>query len=97
MEKWKKALVFGSLGAGAVLLLSGRRPAGVVLAGVGLTTLALEYPEKFEQAWRHAPQYIERGSRIAETVARVAGRVAQQAERQGLAGAWKEISSRYVT
>ena len=36
MDGWKKALVAGSFGASAVLLLKKRWPAGVLSAGVGL-------------------------------------------------------------
>ena len=32
MENWKKAVIFGGIGAGAVLFATGRRPAGMVLA-----------------------------------------------------------------
>lgn len=48
MQNWKKAVIFGSIGAGAVLLMAKRRPAGMALAAAGLAVLASEYPEKFE-------------------------------------------------
>ena len=56
MEAWKKAVVAGSAGVAAVLLLKKRWPAGVLTAGVGLAVLASEYPEKFESLQESLPQ-----------------------------------------
>ena len=44
MENWKRAVIAGSAGAATILLLKGKRPAGVLVAGVGLAVLASEYP-----------------------------------------------------
>src|SRR5512146_3049873 len=57
MTNWKRALVCSSLGAGALRLLTGRRPAGIAVSTVGLAVLASEYPEKFELIWEHGPDY----------------------------------------
>ena len=48
MQNWKKAVVFGSIAAGALLVLSKRRTLGMAVAAGGLAVLASEYPEKFE-------------------------------------------------
>jgi hypothetical protein len=76
MENWKKAVIFGSIGAGAVLFATGRRPAGLILAGVGAATLASEYPHKFRQLWERAPEYIDRGNELMAAISRIAQRVA---------------------
>ena len=52
MQTWKRAVIFSSLGAGAALFLSGKRPAGAALAGIGLAVFAIENRDKFEGAWR---------------------------------------------
>ena len=44
---WKKTLMIGSFAAGAILFLTGRRPAGLAVAGIGVATFAAEHPEKF--------------------------------------------------
>jgi hypothetical protein len=44
MKNWKQIVIFGSLGASVFLLLTGRKPAAGVLAGVSLAALASEYP-----------------------------------------------------
>ncbi len=95
MTSWKKVLVFGSLGAGALLLFTGRRPAGVAAATVGLAVLAAEYPEKFEGVWEHAPEYVTRGVQIFQTLTQIAERFAEQAAQRS-AAAYNEISSEYA-
>jgi hypothetical protein len=66
---WKKALIYGSFAAGAVLFLSGRRPAGLVVAGIGVATLAAEHPEKFEELWRRMPEYVDKGGKLVDMAA----------------------------
>lgn len=75
---WKKLLIYGSFGAGALLFLTGRRPAGLAVAGIGLATLVSEYPEKFDELWRRAPEYIEKSGRIIDIAATFLERISQQ-------------------
>jgi len=77
---WKKALIYGSFAAGAVLFITGRRPAGVAVAGIGLATLASAHPEKFEEVWRRMPEYIDKGSKFVDMAANFLERFAQQRE-----------------
>ena len=77
---WKKALMYGSFAAGAVLFITGRRPAGVAVAGIGLATLASAHPEKFEEVWRRMPEYIDKGSKFVDMAANFLERFAQQRE-----------------
>jgi hypothetical protein len=90
MTPWKQALVLGSLAAGAVLLFTGRRPAGVIFATLGAAVLASEYPEKFEALWENAPEYLERGTQLVATIARIGERFAEQGPR-AIAGVLQEI------
>jgi|SRR5690348_6512157 hypothetical protein len=96
MPTWRKALVIGSLSAGALMLIKGHRPAGIALATVGLAVLAAEYPEKFESIWENAPEYVYRGTQIFSTLSRVAERFAEQASERGLGDAFRNISSEYA-
>ena len=75
---WKKVVIFGSLAAGAALFFTGRRPAGVVIAGVGLATFASTNPEKFQELWRRMPEYLEKGSKVVDVAANFLERFAQQ-------------------
>ena len=77
MANWKRAVVFGSFGAAAFFLLTGKRPVGFALAGVGVAFLAAEYPEKFREAWEHAPEYLERGNQLVSGVSRALDRLAE--------------------
>ena len=76
MENWKKVVIFGSIGAGAVLFATGRRPAGAILAGIGAATLATEYPDRLQQLWDRAPEYMDRGNELMAAIARIAQRIA---------------------
>ena len=74
---WKKVLMYGSFAAGAILFISGRRPAGLAVAGIGLATLASEHPEKFEDVWHHMPEYIEKGSKFVDMAAAFLERIGE--------------------
>jgi hypothetical protein len=74
---WKKALIYGSFAAGAVLFLRGRRPAGLAVAGIGVATLAAEHPEKFEELWRRMPEYVDKGSKLVDLAATFLERIAE--------------------
>ena len=60
MENWKLALVGGAAGVGTIMLLKRKWTAGIILAGVGVATLASEYPEEFAQIRNRLPDFIER-------------------------------------
>ena len=77
MKHWKQALIFGSLGASIYLLLSGRKPAAGVLAGLGLAALASEYPEEMQRLWERAPEYVDRSNRIVNVAAAFLERLAE--------------------
>jgi hypothetical protein len=77
MKHWKQALIFGSLGASIYLLLSGRKPAAGVLAGLGLAALASEYPEEMQRLWERAPEYVDRANRIVNVAAAFLERLAE--------------------
>jgi hypothetical protein len=83
MENWKKALLIGAATTGAILLLRGQRTAGLVCAGVGLATLASEYPEKFAEIRDNLPEYVDRGTTFLDVVSKVGDRLAQVAEKRG--------------
>ena len=89
MESWKKALVVGSFGAGAILFLKKRYPAGVLATGVGLAVVASEYPQTFERVRRVLPDYFDRGMQVMEMAARAGKRITEAAGRS--TDAWEEI------
>jgi hypothetical protein len=96
MKTWKRAVVFGSLGTGVLLLVARKRPAGVAAATVGLALLASEYPEHFERVWEHLPDYVTRGVQIFQTLSQIVERVAEQTSSHSVPqGAWSEVRQTY--
>ncbi|HXZ33538.1 MAG TPA: hypothetical protein VEH30_14780 [Terriglobales bacterium] len=80
MENWKRVLLAGSAGGAVIMFLKGKTAAGIILTGVGLATLASEYPDKFAEFRERLPEYIERGSSFLAVVSRVGERLAEVAE-----------------
>jgi hypothetical protein len=83
MENWKKAVVAGTLAGGAILALTGKRAAGLIIAGVGGALLAAEYPDKLEQLRDNFPEYSERAMRVLENVSRAGEKIAEVMEKRG--------------
>jgi hypothetical protein len=82
MRNWKRAVILGSVGAGAVLAITGRKTLGVVLAGVGLAVLASEHPEKIEEVWQRAPDYLQKGTQILDMVSGFVEQIAEHQQRR---------------
>jgi len=82
MKDWKRAVMVGSLGAGAILALTGRRTAAAILAGVGVAVLASEHPEKVQQLWERAPEYMEKGTQMVNLVAGFLERISEYQQRR---------------
>ncbi len=96
MQNWKKAIVIGSLSAGALMAIKGNRSAAVILGTAGLAVLAAEYPDNFESIWEHAPDYVSRGVQIFTVLTKISERLAEEAARRGLPTVWQEESSEYA-
>ena len=88
MENWKKAVLAGSAGVAAILLLKGNRTAGLLFSGVALAALASEYPDTFAEIRTQLPHYIERGTTLLEVASRIGERFADVSESRG--SAWYE-------
>jgi hypothetical protein len=91
---WKRAVMYGAFGGAAVLFLKGHRPVGLALAGVGLTFMAIEHPEHFEQMWERAPEYLEKGSQIVAVVSRIKQKLEEEGAK-AIPGAWREAVGEY--
>jgi hypothetical protein len=94
MQAWKKVVVFGAIGAGAALIVAGRRPVGMALAAGGLALLASEYPEKFEGLLEDAPDYLHKGMEIFATLKKVGEGFVDDAERRGV-NAWRDMNAQF--
>ena len=94
MQSWKKVAVFGAVGLGAALLLTGRRPLGLALTAGGLALLASEYPEKFEGLLEDAPDYLNKGIEILATLKKVGEGYVDDAERRSV-NAWRDMNAQF--
>jgi hypothetical protein len=92
MESWKKAIVAGAIGAGAILFMKRRFAGGVLTTGVGLAVLAAEYPETFERVRERLPEYFDRGMQVMEMASRASRRLTWANASQTAMEAWEEIS-----
>jgi hypothetical protein len=94
VQSWKKAVIFGSIGAGTMLIVTGRRPLGMALTAGGLAVLASEYPEKFEAVYENAPEYLQKGIQIFYTLQKLGEGFAEEAERRSVS-TWRQVRSQY--
>ena len=90
MENWKRAVIAGSVGASAVLLMKRKRPAAVLVGGVGLAVLASEYPSQFEKIREELPSYVRQGARFLDLAMQIGRKIEELAEKRA-ARAFEEL------
>jgi hypothetical protein len=90
MENWKRAVIAGSAAAAVVLVLKGKRPAAVLVGGVGLAVLASEYPEQFGKLREELPSYVRQGTKFLDLAMKIGNKVEEWAE-QRAARAFEEL------
>ncbi len=80
MKHWKRILFASAAGTSAVLFLKGKKTAGFLAAGTGLTALAMEYPEAFAEVRSGLPSALRAGSMVK--LAAQMGRLVMQSRRE---------------
>ncbi|MGA2236832.1 MAG: hypothetical protein ABSG23_15285 [Terriglobales bacterium] len=90
MENWKRVVIAGSMGTAAMLLLKGRRPAAVLVGGLGLAVLASEYPDQFGRIREELPSYVRTGTRFLDLAMQIGSKIGELAERRA-ARAFEEL------
>ncbi len=90
MENWKRAVIAGSVGVATMLLLKGKRPAAVLVGGVGLAVLASEYPDQFGKIREELPSYVRQGTKFLDLAMKIGNRIEEWAE-QRTARAFEEL------
>lgn len=83
MQNWKRAVIAGTAGAATILALKGKRPAAVLVGGVGLAVLASEYPEKFARIREEIPSYVRQGTRFLDLAMKIGTKIEGLAARGG--------------
>lgn len=84
MDNWKRAAIAGSVGGAAILLMKGKRPAAVLVGGVGLAVLASEYPDTFERIREELPNYVRQGTRFLDLAMKIGNKFTELAERRAI-------------
>jgi hypothetical protein len=77
---WVEIAACGSLIAGGLLLLSGRKRAGLVMAASGTALAMLEHEDSLQDWWDSLPGYIDRAQSMFEQVQDVVDSVAEKGE-----------------
>ena len=90
MENWKRAVIAASVGAATMLLLKGKRPAAVLVGGVGLAVLASEYPNQFGKIREELPSYVRQGTKFLDLAMKIGSRIEELAEKRA-AQAFEEL------
>jgi len=90
MENWKRAVIAGSVGGATLLLLKGKRPAAVLVGGLGLAVLASEYPNQFARIREELPSYIRTGTRFLDLAMQIGSKIGELAEKRA-ARAFEEL------
>jgi hypothetical protein len=90
MQNWKRAVIAGAVGTAAMLLLKGKRPAAVLVGGVGLAVLASEYPNQFGKIREELPSYVRQGTKFLDLAMKIGNRIEEWAE-QRAARAFEEL------
>ncbi len=94
MQNWKRIAIFGAVGAGAALVVAGKRTLGIACAVGGLTLLASEYPEKFEGLLEDAPDYLNKGMEMIATLKKVGEGFLEDTERRSV-NAWRDMNAQF--
>jgi len=93
MQNWKRAVIAGTAGVATILALKGKRPAAVLVGGVGLAVLASEYPEKFTRIREEIPNYVRQGTKFLDLAMKIGNKIEDLAAR-GAHGLMEELEGR---
>ena len=77
---WVEVAACGSLIAGGLLLLSGQKRAGLVLAASGTALAMLEHEDTLRSWWDALPGYVDRAQYMFEQVQDVVDNLAEKGE-----------------
>jgi hypothetical protein len=78
---WVRAAAAGSLAAGGVLLMTGQRRAGLVVAAAGTALTAFDQSETVRSWWSQFPGYLDEMQKILNKVQATVDELASEGER----------------
>ena len=77
---WVKIAACGSLVAGGLMLLSGQKRAGLVMAASGTALAMLDHEDTLRRWWEALPDYVERAQYMFEQVRDVVDDITEKGE-----------------
>src|ERR1700741_4992326 len=77
---WVKVAACGSLIGGGLLLLSGQKRAGLVMAASGTALALLDHEETLRTWWGAVPEYVDRAQYMLGQVQDVVENIAEKGE-----------------
>ncbi|HTZ57619.1 MAG TPA: hypothetical protein VMB49_05950 [Acidobacteriaceae bacterium] len=80
-KNWVRTVAAGSLVTGAVLLASGRRKAGLVVAAAGTLFALIEDPEGVKKVWNDIPNYLDNGHNMLTRFEKFVGELTVQGDK----------------
>lgn len=80
-KNWVRTVAAGSLVTGAVLLASGRRKAGLVVAAAGTVFALIEDPEGVKKVWNNIPDYLDSGHNLLTRFEKFVGELTSQGDK----------------
>ena len=80
-KNWVRTVAAGSLVTGAILLATGKRKAGLVVAAAGTIFALVEDPEGVKKVWNNIPDYLDSGHTLLGRFEKFVGELTIQGEK----------------
>ena len=80
-KSWVRTVAAGSLVTGAILLATGKRKAGLVVAAAGTIFALVEDPEGVKKVWNNIPDYLDSGHSLLGRFEKFVGELTVQGEK----------------
>jgi hypothetical protein len=77
---WVKFAACGSLICGGILLLTGRKRAGLIAAASGTALAMVEHEESLREWWKALPGYVGRAHSLLDQVQEAVDKVAEKGQ-----------------
>jgi hypothetical protein len=80
-KNWVRTVAAGSLVTGAILLATGKRKAGLLVAAAGTIFALVEDPEGVKKVWNNIPDYLDNGHTLLGRFEKFVGELTVQGEK----------------
>ena len=80
-KNWMRTVAAGSLVTGAILLASGKRKSGLVVAAAGTIFALAEDPEGVKKVWNSIPEYLDNGHSLLSRFEKFVGELTTQGDK----------------